>query len=275
MGYDVFVSYSSQQRNFADALVHALEEAKIRCWIAPRDICGGESYPVAIARGLAETKITLFIASAESMKSPWCNNEITESISLKHIVVPCRIDDSQVDPGVKFVLSSSHWLDVFPAPEKSFDKIKRDVLYLLHRGPETTASPFQEKDSCSRTCVSGSVLADESNVGKLIMTVVRRTFDYGGRSSRTEYWSFVIASLAIIFLSLILDALIDWEEPYLMGMVSLLLAFPSVSLGIRRVRDSGLEPYWFALCLVPWIGFLVGVYFGIRPSRVDVRMMKR
>ena len=38
MNHDVFISYSSQNSKAAQAICHTLEQHKIRCWIAPRDI---------------------------------------------------------------------------------------------------------------------------------------------------------------------------------------------------------------------------------------------
>jgi hypothetical protein len=38
MSFDVFISYSTKDAIVAKAACAALEAAKIRCWIAPRDI---------------------------------------------------------------------------------------------------------------------------------------------------------------------------------------------------------------------------------------------
>ena len=38
MAYDVFVSYSHQDKLTADAVCATLEAQGVRCWIAPRDI---------------------------------------------------------------------------------------------------------------------------------------------------------------------------------------------------------------------------------------------
>ncbi len=38
MAHDVFVSYSSNDKPTADALVATLEQQQIRCWVAPRDV---------------------------------------------------------------------------------------------------------------------------------------------------------------------------------------------------------------------------------------------
>ena len=44
MAHDVFISYSSQDKTIADAICAGLEAAKIRCWIAPRDMLPGVPY---------------------------------------------------------------------------------------------------------------------------------------------------------------------------------------------------------------------------------------
>jgi hypothetical protein len=44
MAHDVFISYSSHDKPIADAVCAGLEAAKIRCWIAPRDMLPGVPY---------------------------------------------------------------------------------------------------------------------------------------------------------------------------------------------------------------------------------------
>lgn len=41
---DVFISYSSVNKDAANAICHVLEENGVRCWIAPRDILQGFDY---------------------------------------------------------------------------------------------------------------------------------------------------------------------------------------------------------------------------------------
>ena len=45
---DVFLSYSSKNKNVADAVVAEFEQHGIRCWYAPRDIVPGEEWVSAI-----------------------------------------------------------------------------------------------------------------------------------------------------------------------------------------------------------------------------------
>ena len=40
--YEVFISYSTKNKNVADAVVANFEKNGIRCWYAPRDILPGQ-----------------------------------------------------------------------------------------------------------------------------------------------------------------------------------------------------------------------------------------
>ena len=44
MNHDVFISYSSRNKQTALAICHVLEGHGVRCWMAPRDIPPGADY---------------------------------------------------------------------------------------------------------------------------------------------------------------------------------------------------------------------------------------
>ena len=52
VAHDVFISYSSQDKPVADAVCAGLEAAKIRCWIAPRDVRPGMDYASEIIEAI-------------------------------------------------------------------------------------------------------------------------------------------------------------------------------------------------------------------------------
>ncbi|HEY7088711.1 MAG TPA: toll/interleukin-1 receptor domain-containing protein, partial [Tepidisphaeraceae bacterium] len=60
---DVFISYSSRDKNVADAIVANLEAKKLRCWIAPRDILPGKQWAGAILDGISDTRVMVLIFS--------------------------------------------------------------------------------------------------------------------------------------------------------------------------------------------------------------------
>lgn len=50
---DVFVSYTSQDRQVAEEVYRSLGRNGFRCWMAPYDITPGEKYPRAIVRAIS------------------------------------------------------------------------------------------------------------------------------------------------------------------------------------------------------------------------------
>ncbi|HUS85568.1 MAG TPA: toll/interleukin-1 receptor domain-containing protein, partial [Anaerolineales bacterium] len=63
MSQDVFISYSSEDKIVADAVVAALENRGIRCWYAPRDIKAGTDWGESITDAISESALMLLIFS--------------------------------------------------------------------------------------------------------------------------------------------------------------------------------------------------------------------
>lgn len=61
MNHDVFISYSSQNSKAAQAICHTLEQHKIRCWIAPRDIPSGSEYSDVIDAAIINCKVFMVL----------------------------------------------------------------------------------------------------------------------------------------------------------------------------------------------------------------------
>ena len=53
MAHDVFISYTIADKVVAEAVYHRLEEAGIRCWIAPRELGFGD-WGAAIVDAISE-----------------------------------------------------------------------------------------------------------------------------------------------------------------------------------------------------------------------------
>ena len=58
---DVFISYSSLNKNVADAVVSDFEQHGIRCWYAPRDIMPGQEWVTAIHDAINSCKLFILI----------------------------------------------------------------------------------------------------------------------------------------------------------------------------------------------------------------------
>lgn len=120
MAHDVFISYSSKNKNTADAICHVLEEHKIRCWIAPRNIVVGEKYGNVIEEAIRNSKIFIIIFSKESSVSLWVESELNLAFTDRKIIMPFRIDDTNLEGEMRLILNNKHWIDAYPEPELKF-----------------------------------------------------------------------------------------------------------------------------------------------------------
>src|ERR1700728_4624379 len=63
LNHEVFISYSSKDKQWADGACAVLEKHRIRCWVAPRDITPGTEWQASIMKGLNESRIMVLIFS--------------------------------------------------------------------------------------------------------------------------------------------------------------------------------------------------------------------
>lgn len=69
MPRDVFISHSAQNKKAAETICAALEQNGIACWVAPRDVRPGKSFPGEITRAIQQSKVMLLIFSPHSNSS--------------------------------------------------------------------------------------------------------------------------------------------------------------------------------------------------------------
>ena len=81
MSYDVFISYSAEDKPTADAVVAGLENHRIRCWIAPRDIGAGKEYGAEIIAGITRCKVMVLIFSMRSNNSNQVVREVERFVA--------------------------------------------------------------------------------------------------------------------------------------------------------------------------------------------------
>ncbi|MFW9866520.1 MAG: toll/interleukin-1 receptor domain-containing protein [Candidatus Thorarchaeota archaeon] len=112
--HDVFISYSSKDKEIADVICHYLEEAKIRCWIAPRDTLG--SYASSITKAIENSKLMVLIFSNNANLSGQVKNEVNLAVSNGITIQPFRIENVTPDDDFKFYMQRWHWLDALTPP---------------------------------------------------------------------------------------------------------------------------------------------------------------
>jgi len=113
MAHDVFISYSSKNKDAADAVCAALEAERIACWIAPRDTEAG-AYGPSIVRAIRAARVFVLLLSEESNTSQHVSREVERAVSLKLPIVPFAIAPVTLSDDMEYYVASLHRLDGFP-----------------------------------------------------------------------------------------------------------------------------------------------------------------
>lgn len=134
--YSCFISYSSNDEEFAKQLYNDLQEAGIRCWFAPHDLgIGARTIPTIDESILAYDKL-LLILSEHSVITDWAEDEVKHALDLekernKRVLFPVRVDDAVMESTtgwphdiqrVRNIGDFKQWKD-HDAYMKSFDRL--------------------------------------------------------------------------------------------------------------------------------------------------------
>jgi hypothetical protein len=132
MAHDVFISHSTNNRPVANAVCAALENAGIRCWIAPRDVLPGRSYSGEITRAIQQSRAFVLIFSEHSNNSEQVLREVQLAANSRLHIVQFRIDPVLPSDDLEYYLSGPHWLDaVTPPLEDHLAQLKSSMKALL------------------------------------------------------------------------------------------------------------------------------------------------
>lgn len=131
MEHDVFISYSSKNKNVADAICHVLENKGIRCWIAPRDIPPGAEYGDMIDKAIIQSKVVVVIFSETAASSQWVKGETNVAFEEQKIIIPFRLDRTPLEGQNRVMLNQKHWIDAFPDYKIKFNDLLEAVTHAL------------------------------------------------------------------------------------------------------------------------------------------------
>ena len=149
MAHDVFISYSKKDKAVADAICARLEQDGVRCWYAPRDIAPGADWAASIIEAIEKTKIMVLVFTDFANASRQVLREINNAVRCGVVIVPFRLTRSEPSKGMRYYLSTVHWLDAMDAPlENSILQLSRKVCSVMsgvemdegQTGPTQTAS---------------------------------------------------------------------------------------------------------------------------------------
>jgi len=159
MAHDVFLSHSAQNREVADAVCAALEKAAIRCWVAPRDVRPGRSFPGEITRAIQKSKVMLLIFSSHSNNSEQVLREVQLATDSRLPIIRFRIEDVALTDDLRYFLSTPHWLDALTPPLSThIARLELAIKELLGQSVEVTGKNVVSEDA-PRAAASPPVMA--------------------------------------------------------------------------------------------------------------------
>ena len=141
MKYDVFISYSSKDQKVVEAMCAYLEQHKVRCFVAYRDIPKGVVWAKAIVEALDESSMMVVVFSEEFNLSDQVDREIELASEDKKPILTFRISDAVFKGAKKYYLKNINWIDAFPHPERVFDTLFGNICRLLGKPSMLVQTP--------------------------------------------------------------------------------------------------------------------------------------
>ena len=119
----------------------------------------------------------------------------------------------------------------------------------------------------------------------------KKAFKFQGRSTRKDYWFFVLINFLIAFFTILLNLIQSVLKTYsfsygndfwqiLYNSIAILNFIPAIillgsiwvalPLTVRRIRDVGMKWQWIFLVSIPYIGTIFILIFLTRTSVIDM-----
>ena len=201
--YDVFISYSSKNQKVVEAMCAYLEQHKVRCFVAYRDIPKGVVWAKAIVEALDESKMMVVVFSEEFNLSDQVDREIELASEDKKPILTFRISNTMFKGAKKYYLKNINWIDAFPNPENLFDTLLDNVAKLIgfplseKERQERGYKPIQENNKQYPKIINGHEYVDlglpsglkwaTCNVGANKPEDYGDYFAWGETETKTEY----------------------------------------------------------------------------------------
>jgi formylglycine-generating enzyme required for sulfatase activity len=158
----IFISYASEDAAVAERVRSGLEQAGVACWIAPRDIKPGTSFPAAITAAIRECRAQLLLLTAQANTSRHVLSEVELAFNAGKPILAVLIGKTTPSPDLQYFISTSHWFDA----DVSFDdddlaklKIDLDTLLAGERVRADQAAASARLVLRQRMVIAGAIVA--------------------------------------------------------------------------------------------------------------------
>ena len=133
--FNVFISYSHQDREVAEQICAMLDQYGISYWIDHDGVRHGDDFKEDIVEAIIHSEVLLFISSINSNKSRNTIKEVGLAEQHNKVILPVRIDDSSYNKSLEYDLCNRHWVQL--KDTDSFEALGRqlneDIRFYLNR----------------------------------------------------------------------------------------------------------------------------------------------
>lgn len=109
----VFISYSTENYDFAMELKNLLSINNISCWMAPQSIPAGSDYSSEIPEAIENCSIFILVLSEASQNSKWVPKELDLAITYGKTVIPFHMDASALKSAFNFRLTNVQRIEAY------------------------------------------------------------------------------------------------------------------------------------------------------------------
>jgi hypothetical protein len=132
MSKQVFISHSSHDKNAAQLICGALEEAGVSSWIAPRDIRPGIFYPEAIVDAINRCRLIVLLHSQAANHSLHVLREVELGVRYSKEILPICLEPVEFSKGLTYLVASIQKIDAQPTPfQHQLPILIREIQTLL------------------------------------------------------------------------------------------------------------------------------------------------
>jgi len=95
---------------------------------------------------------------------------------------------------------------------------------------------------------------------------MKEYFKFEGTAKRQEYWAVILLSIVAYVVGFI--ALESGDMGVLIALVTFVAAlWATIAVTVKRLRDAGLNTWWILAILIPYVGTVASIAFGVIGSK--------
>jgi len=130
---DFFICHATLDgREAAHGIVADLEARDVTCWIAPRDIPLGDTWPQAIVKGIEASRAMLLVVTKGANNSQDVEKELALAAHLRKLIFPVRVTNVALSGSLLYHVQMRQWRDLFMDRESVINEIVKQIEPTRH-----------------------------------------------------------------------------------------------------------------------------------------------